>query len=81
MTSIAACIGLLAYVGPGPGLSMTAALLGLIVTILLALLAFFSWPLRVLLRKIRGPGDADSTPDDGEIAVAADDPGASDEEE
>lgn len=77
MTSIAVGTALLAYVGPGPGLSMTAALLGLLATVFLALLAFFSWPLRVLLRKIRGGGDEEPAPAD----VQSDDPGTDDEEE
>lgn len=52
---------LVAYVGPGPGLSMGAALIGLIATVFVALLAFFSWPLRVALRKMRGKGDEEET--------------------
>jgi len=76
MTSITVVAGLLAYVGPGPGLSMTAALVGLLATILLALLAFFSWPIRVMLRKIRGADEpaptSTSSPDDDDDDVGAD---------
>ncbi len=44
---------LLAYVGPGPGLTMVWAFVALIGTILLALGAVLIWPLRVMLRKMR----------------------------
>lgn len=43
-----------AYVGPGPGLSMMWALLGLLVTILAAFSAIAIWPVRVLMRRWRG---------------------------
>ena len=46
-------VGMLAYVGPGPGLSMTWALWGLLATLFTALSANALWPLRVLLRKLR----------------------------
>ena len=44
---------LLAYVGPGPGLSMMWALIGLFATLLAALFAIACWPLRVMMRKRR----------------------------
>jgi hypothetical protein len=43
----------LAYVGPGPGLSMLGALIGLVATLAIALLAVALWPLRVLMRRLR----------------------------
>lgn len=65
---------LLGYVGPGPGLSMGAALLGLVATIFVAFLAFFSWPLRVALRKMRGKGGEDEGDerDDGDEGAGPD---------
>ncbi len=44
----------LAYVGPGPGLTMFWALLALLGTIGLAILSLLLWPIRMLIRKIRG---------------------------
>ena len=45
----------LAYVGPGPGLTMFWAFVVLIGTVLLALLSVLAWPLRIALRKLRAP--------------------------
>lgn len=56
--------GVLAYIGPGPGLSMLGALLGLLGTVLVAILAVFSSPLRVLYRKMRGKGDEEAEADE-----------------
>lgn len=44
---------MVAYIGPGPGLSMLTALLGLLGTVLLAIVAIFFQPLRILWRKMR----------------------------
>ena len=46
-------VGPLAYVGPGPGLSMLWALVALLITIGSALLAVLLWPLRILLLRRR----------------------------
>ena len=46
-------VGPLAYVGPGPGLSMLWALVALLITIGSALLAILLWPLRILLLRRR----------------------------
>jgi hypothetical protein len=43
----------LAYIGPGPGLSMLVTLLGLLVTLVFALWAVALWPYRVLRRRWR----------------------------
>lgn len=43
----------LAYIGPGPGLSMTWALVALVATVFSALFAVLFWPVRVLLRRMR----------------------------
>lgn len=50
-------LAILAYVGPGPGLSMGWALIVLIATVIGSILAVFLWPMRVALRKLRGGGD------------------------
>ncbi|MCA9265047.1 MAG: hypothetical protein KDA60_14405 [Planctomycetales bacterium] len=52
----------LAYVGPGPGLSMTWALLGLLATLFTAFAAVLFWPVRVALRKLRGSNQSNSAP-------------------
>lgn len=44
----------LAYVGPGPGLTMVWAFIALLGTIGLAVLYLLFWPIRMLIRKIRG---------------------------
>ncbi len=44
---------LLGYVGPGPGLTMLGALLGLVATLGIALWAIALWPYRVFMRKWR----------------------------
>jgi hypothetical protein len=49
---------MLAYVGPGPGLSMMWALLGLLVTILAAFSAIAVWPVRLLMRRWRRRADS-----------------------
>ncbi len=58
----------LAYVGPGPGLTMFWAFLGLLGTICLAFFSLLLWPIRLVMRKFRGeppadaPGDAPAAP-------------------
>jgi hypothetical protein len=54
--------GLLAYVGPGPGLTMVWAFLGLLGTIALAILSLLLWPIRMLIRVIRGEKTAEAQP-------------------
>ena len=44
----------IAYVGPGPGLTMVWAFIVLLGTILLAFLSLLLWPIRMVIRKIRG---------------------------
>jgi hypothetical protein len=81
---------LVAYIGPGPGLGMIGALIGLVVTVITAIGAVLLWPLRALLKKMGddeqegGGGDEPEgdTPEaamaDGgsEVADAADQPEA-----
>ena len=45
--------GLLAYIGPGPGLTMLAALAGMMMTLAIALWTVALWPIRAVLRKRR----------------------------
>jgi membrane associated rhomboid family serine protease len=47
----AAALPAMAYVGPGPGLTMIGSLIGLVGSILLALLMVLAWPLRLYLKK------------------------------
>lgn len=54
---------LLAYVGPGPGLTMLWAFIALLGTIALSVLYLLSWPLRLLIRRGRGSAP-DSPPSD-----------------
>ncbi len=60
-----------AYIGPGAGLSLMGSVIGLFVAVFSALGIILSWPIRILLRRIRGiranqtqdedPGEAEST--------------------
>ena len=43
----------IAYIGPGAGISVLGSLLGIIVTIVVAIGAIIMWPLRKLLKKKR----------------------------
>lgn len=53
---------LLAYVGPGPGLTMLWALIALLGTIGLAVLYLLAWPLRMLIRRKRGVAPTEDPP-------------------
>jgi hypothetical protein len=64
--NLAAAVGLVGYIGPGPGITITGALIGLIVTIFVALLAVLRWPIRLLWRKLRGEGDEDDPDEEGD---------------
>jgi hypothetical protein len=44
----------LGYVGPGPGLTLGWAFLALLGTIGMAVLYLLFWPIRMILRKMRG---------------------------
>lgn len=43
-----------AYIGPGAGLSLIGSLIGVIVAVLMALGILLFWPVRILIRRIRG---------------------------
>jgi uncharacterized membrane protein len=49
-----------AYVGPGAALSLLTSLVGLIGAILMALAIVLFWPLRMLIRRLRG-GEQEET--------------------
>ena len=44
----------IAYVGPGAGLTLIGSLIGLLIAILTALGIILYWPVRALIRRIRG---------------------------
>ena len=46
-------LALLAYIGPGPGLTMLAALVGMLITLAIAIWTVALWPLRAMIRKRR----------------------------
>ena len=54
--------GLLAYIGPGAGLAIAGSFLAILIAVLMALVAIFTWPFRLLWRLLRGkrrrPGEA-----------------------
>lgn len=48
-----------AYIGPGAGISVLGSLLGIIVTIVVAIGAIVMWPLRKLLKKKRAAAESE----------------------
>ncbi|MFB6264261.1 MAG: hypothetical protein ABEL76_11645 [Bradymonadaceae bacterium] len=58
----------LGYIGPGPGLSLIGALIGLIVTIVSAIGAVLLWP----IRKALGTDDDDEETDESDGQGEAD---------
>ncbi len=50
----------MAYVGPGAGLTLIGSLIGLVVAIVTALAIILFWPIRALIRKIRGKKTAEA---------------------
>ena len=48
-----------AYIGPGAGISVLGSLLGIIVTIVVAIGAIIMWPLRKVLKKRRQNASAE----------------------
>lgn len=60
-----------AYIGPGAGISFVGAVLTTIAGILLALLAILAWPVRKLIKRMRGkqPGAGETeSPETGQQA-------------
>ena len=44
----------MAYIGPGAGITMLGALWGVVVAVFLAIGAVLFWPIRALIRKMKG---------------------------
>lgn len=55
-----------AYLGPGLGMGAIGVILGLLVSVVLAILALFWYPIKRLLRKRRPDTAEESTPAEGE---------------
>jgi uncharacterized YccA/Bax inhibitor family protein len=51
----------MAYVGPGAGLTLIGSLIGLMIAILTALGIILYWPVRALIRRIRGKRPSTAT--------------------
>jgi hypothetical protein len=51
----------MAYVGPGAGLTLIGSLIGLLIAVLTALGIILFWPIRALIRRIRGKKQVIST--------------------
>ena len=49
----------IAYVGPGAGLSFVGSFLALLISVLVALGVILFWPVRLLIRRLRGNPGAD----------------------
>ena len=58
----------MAYIGPGAGISVLGSLLGIIVTIIVAIGAIIMWPLRKLFRKKKTKS---TEPDNTQVNVPA----------
>ena len=56
---LAAVPGALAYVGPGAGLGLLAALAAVIGAVLLTIVGLFLWPLRALARRRKAAEEPD----------------------
>lgn len=50
--SLASAFGLIGYIGPGAGIGMLGALLGVLLAVGGALLMALAWPLRLLVKKL-----------------------------
>ena len=53
-----------AYVGPGAGLTLIGSLIGLVIAIVTALAIILFWPIRALIRKMRGKKTAETVVQD-----------------
>lgn len=51
------CAPVLAYVGPGAGISVLGSLLGILATIVVAIAAIVMWPLRKLMKRRKAATD------------------------
>lgn len=64
----------IAYIGPGAGISVLGSLLGIVVTIVVAIGAIVMWPLRKLLKKKRAAAAQAELSDAGADSGAGADP-------
>jgi len=62
---LGAATALVGYIGPGPGLSMLGALIGLIATVVAALGAVLLWPIRALLGNLDDESEEGAPESDG----------------
>ena len=53
---------LFGYIGPGAGLGLMGALISLIVSVGLALLMVFAWPIRAAIKKMKAKKSVGSSP-------------------
>lgn len=61
----------MAYIGPGAGITMLGALWGVVVAVLLAIGAVLFWPIRALVRKIKGTPPATVSNQDATVREKA----------
>lgn len=54
---------LLAYVGPGAGISVLGSLLGILATLFLGLLAIILWPVRKMMKRRKAAAQAAQAPE------------------
>ena len=65
LTGLAAALAAapaLAYVGPGPGLTMLGSLVGLVGSLFVALFMILAWPLRLYYKKMKARKAGTATP-------------------
>ena len=56
----------IAYIGPGAGISVLGSVLGILSTILVAIIAIIMWPLRKIMKRRKAAAAAVETADSGE---------------
>lgn len=55
MLEIELLLPMTGYVGPGAGMGLGGALVGVLIALLTAVSFMLVWPVRMLIRKLRGP--------------------------
>ncbi len=62
-----------AYIGPGAGIPVLGSLIGIIVTIVVAIGAILFWPIRKMLKRGKKPKSVETTAStEGEVSMDAD---------
>lgn len=61
----------MAYIGPGAGITMLGALWGVVVAVFLAIGAVLFWPIRALIRKVKGTPPATVSRQDATVREKA----------